>query len=242
KPPHLIPREERDKVVKLKEMYIDIGVTNKDELDEAGVRVGDPIIPRADFVVLSNKKSYLSKAFDDRVGVALMISVLQNLQKEEHPNSVYAAATVLEEVNLGGAKTSADVINPDVALILETGLAGDVPGVKPDESAVKLGIGPAILLYDPRMVPNLKLRDFVLDTARDIDVPVQTQVMLGGTTDGAVIHLHKTGVPTIVIGVPARHIHSHSSIIHREDYDWTVQLIQTLVTRMDEKTVKEFVK
>lgn len=242
KPPHLISREEREKVVKLKDMYIDIGVTSKDELDEVGVRVGDPVIPRADFIILSNEKSYLSKAFDDRVGVALMISVLQNLQEEDHPNTVYAAATVLEEVNLGGANTSTDVINPDVALILETGLAGDVPGVNPDESSVKLGKGPVVLLYDPRMVPNLKLRDFVFDTARDIDVPVQTQVMLGGTTDGAVIHLHKSGVPAIVIGVPARHIHSHSSILHREDYDWTVQLIQSLIRRMDGKTVKEFAK
>ena len=130
KPPHLIPAEERSKVVQKNTMYIDVGATSKEELLECGVQVGDPIIPQTSFEILSGGKTYLAKALDDRVGVALMVSVLQKLQKMNHPNTIYAAATVMEEFNLGGAKTSAAMIKPDVAIVLECGLAGDVPGGK----------------------------------------------------------------------------------------------------------------
>jgi putative aminopeptidase FrvX len=237
RPPHLMDAEERTKIVKKKDMYIDIGAISKDEVVEAGVRVGDPIIPRADFLVMANGKSYLSKAFDDRVGVAITVSALQDLQNIQHPNTVYGAATVTEETTLGGARTSAEVVSPDVAIILESGIAGDVPGVRPDESNVKLGKGVNMLLYDSRMIPNLKLRDLVLEIAKEIEVPIQLSAMDGGATDGGMIHLHKTGVPTVVLGVPSRHIHSHSSIIHRQDYDWSVKLVVEMIKRFDAATV-----
>ena len=239
KPPHLIPAEERSKVIKMDEMYIDIGATSKQELIDAGVRIGDPIIPQASFEILANGKSYLAKALDDRVGVALMITVLEKLQENQHPNTVYAAATVMEEFNLGGAKTSTELIQPDLAIVLESGLAGDVPGLKPEESTFKLGKGPGLLLYDSRMIPNLKLRDLILDIAATKDIPVQTVLMRGGTTDGAAIHLHKTGVPVIVLAVAARHIHSHNAIMYRDDYDLTIDLLTSIICELDEKTVSQ---
>lgn len=241
KPPHLLTQEERAKVVNKKDMYIDIGVSSADEVAAAGVRVGDPVIPRADFVALAGGKTYLSKAFDDRVGVALMVSALQALQTVEHPNTIFAAATVMEEVGLRGATTSVRVVNPDVAIVLESDIAGDVPGVKPEESSVKLGGGPTMLLYDARMIPNLKLRDLLLDTANEIGIHVQMSAIEGGATDGAAIHLHETGVPTVVLGVAARHIHSHSSILHRDDYDQAVKLLVTLLTRLDSATVSNLI-
>ena len=131
KPPHLLATDEREKVVKRKDMYIDIGATSKDGVDSAGVQLGDPIIPRADFVVLAGGETYLSKAFDDRVGTALVISVLDGLQAKPHPNTVYGVATVMEEVGLRGATTSVRAVDPDVAFILESDIAGDVPGIKP---------------------------------------------------------------------------------------------------------------
>jgi putative aminopeptidase FrvX len=237
KPPHLLPADERNKVVSKKEMYIDIGATSRAEVEAAGVRPGDPVVPRADFVTLANEKSYLSKAFDDRVGTALVISALQSLQGQAHPNTIYGVATVMEEVGIRGATTSVRAVDPDVAIVLESDIAGDVPGIEEEESAVKLGKGPTILLYDARMIPNLKLRDLVLDTAREIGVPVQTSYVEGGATDGGAIHLHDTGVPTVVMGVAARHIHSHSSIIHRDDYDRAVKLLTTLLMRLDTATV-----
>jgi len=240
KPPHMLSPDERRKVVERKTMYIDIGATSAAEVEEAGVRPGDPIVPRADFVELANGKTYLSKAFDDRVGVALMVSALSELKGQPHPNDIFAAATVMEEVGLRGATTSVDLVKPDVAIVLESDIAGDVPGVSAEETLVKLGKGPTILLYDARMIPNLKLRDFVMDTARELDIPLQTSTIEGGATDGAAIHMYRTGVPTVVLAVPARHIHSHSSIIHRDDYDNAVKLLVALLQRLDAEKVSAF--
>ena len=237
KPPHLLPAEEREKVVKRKDMYIDIGASAKEEVEAAGIQLGDPIVPRADFVELAGGMTYLSKAFDDRVGTALVISTMQVLQQKSHPNTVYGVATVMEEVGIRGAMTSVRAVDPDVAIVLESDIAGDVPGIKPDESAIKLGQGPTIVLFDSRMIPNIRFRDLVLETAKQIGVPVQLSAIEGGATDGGVIHLHGIGVPTLVIGVAARHIHSHSSIIHRHDYDNTVKLLSALIDRLDARTV-----
>jgi len=237
KPPHLIPADERNKVVPKKDMYIDIGCTSRGEVEAAGVHPGDSVIPRADFQIMANQKSYLSKAFDDRAGTALMISVLQGLQNQEHPNTVFGVATVMEEVGLRGATTSVRAVDPDVALVLEVDIAGDVPGIKEAESAVKLGKGPTVLIYDTRMVPNLRLRDLIIEIAQEIGVSIQLSAIEGGATDGAAIHLHDTGVPTVVIGIPARHIHSHSSIINRQDYDDAAKLVIATVARLDATTV-----
>jgi endoglucanase len=235
KPPHLLSAEERSKMVPKAEMFIDIGATSKEEVEAAGVRQGDPIIPRADFVELANGKTYMSKAFDDRVGVALMVSTLSELK--DHPNTVYATATVQEEIGLRGAATSVHAVHPDVAIILEVDIAGDVPGIKEEQSAIKLGKGPTTLVYDARMVPNLKLRDLVRDTAEELKIPLQLSYVEGGATDGGEIHKYKTGVPTVVISVPSRHIHSDSSIIHRDDYDNAVKLLVALITGLDADTV-----
>ena len=240
KPPHLLPADERKKVVTKKDMYIDIGAVSQEEVEATGVQPGDAIIPRADFVSLSGGKTYLSKAFDDRVGTALVISALSELKDQTTPNSLFGVATVMEEVGVRGATTSVRAVEPDVAIVLESDIAGDVPGIKPEESSVKMGKGPTVLIYDARMIPNLKLRDLVIDLAKESDIPLQISYVLAGATDGAAIHLHNTGVPTVVIGVPARHIHSHSSIIHRDDYDNAVKLLVALVKRLDEKTVRDF--
>jgi len=149
----------------------------------------------------------------------------------------YAVGTVQEEVGTRGAKTSAFAINPDVGIVLEVDIAGDVPGIKPEESAVKLGGGPTLLVYDARMIPNLKLRDLVIATAEELEIDLQFSAMPGGATDGAQIHLHNEGVPTVVIGVPTRHIHSHNAILCREDYDKALKLIVALVKKLDAETV-----
>jgi len=240
KPPHLLTPEDRSKVVTRKEMYIDVGASSEDEVKELGIQVGDPIVPRADFVSLANGKTYMSKGFDDRVGVALIVSALQELKDKPHPNTIFGAATVMEEVGLRGATTSVEAVQPDVAIILESDIAGDVPGIKPEDSSIKLGGGPTLLVYDARMIPNLKLRNLVLDVAREAGVNMQLSSIEGGATDGGVIHLFKTGVPTVVLAVPARHIHSDSSIIHRKDYDDAVKLLVALISRLDKKQVEEF--
>lgn len=244
KPPHLIDADERDKLLKKKDMFIDVGATSRQDVDEAGVRVGDPIVPQSEFVVLSNQKTYLSKAFDNRIGCAVVIDVLRNFANGHgrHPNELYGVTTVMEEVGLRGATTSVRSVDPHVAIILESDIAGDVPGIKDEECSVKLGAGPSVLVYDARMIPNLKLRDLIIDTADELNISLQFAAIQGGTTDGAAVHLHNTGVPTVVVGVPARHIHSHGAIIHRKDYDDTVRLITSVVSRLDAETVAGLTK
>jgi len=241
KPPHLLSREERMKVVEKKDMYIDIGATKQEEVEEAGIRVGDPIIPVSEFTILTNKKTYLAKAFDDRVGCAMAIAAMKQLGKAGHPNTLFSVATVQEEVGARGAVTSAELIDPDVAIILEVEICGDVPGIKPEESAVKLGGGPTLLAYDALMIPNLKLRDLVIDTAKAEKIPLQVSAMEGGATDGGPIHLHKSGVPTVVLSIPTRHIHSHGGIIHRQDFDHTVDLVSAIIRKLDAATVAELI-
>lgn len=237
KPPHLIPQEERGKTVLRKNMYIDIGASSDKEVEKAGVRVGDPAVPVSRFTKLSTDGSYMAKAFDDRIGCAVVLSALAALKGKPHPNTVCGVATVQEEVGVRGATTSVEAVDPDAAIVLESDISGDVPGITAEESSTKLGGGPSMLIYDARMIPNLKLRDLVADTAKKGKIPLQFNTMEGGATDGGAIHLHKRGVPTVVLGVPTRHIHSHNSIIRRGDFENTVKLLVAVVRRLDGKTV-----
>jgi len=240
KPPHMLEADEEKKVVEKKDMYIDVGACSEDEIREMGVRPGDPIVPVSEFAVMTNPRFYLSKAFDDRAGCALALQALRQLASpasQGHANTVYAVGTVQEEVGSRGAKTSAFAINPDVGIVLEVDIAGDVPGIKPEDTAVKMGGGPSLLVYDARMIPNLKLRDLVIATAEELEIPLQFSAVTGGSTDGAQIHLHNEGVPTVVVGVPSRHIHSHNAILCRDDYDWALRLVVELVKRLDSETV-----
>jgi putative aminopeptidase FrvX len=237
KPPHLLDAKDRKKVVEKKKMYIDVGAGSEEQVRQLGVRPGDPVIPISEFTIMADPKWYLSKAFDNRLGCALAIEALRRSAADGHPNALYAVGTVQEEVGLRGAKTSAHMISPDVALILEVDIAGDVPGIKPEESAVKMGGGPTLLVYDARMIPNLKLRDLVIATAEELDIPLQFSAMSGGATDGGMIHIHNEGVPSVVIGVPTRHIHSHNALMHRDDYDYALDLIVAVVKKLDAETV-----
>lgn len=237
KPPHILTEEERKKLVEKKDMYIDIGACSQEEAEASGVRVGDPIVPVSEFTVLANGKSYLAKAADDRMGCAVVIAVMQRLANENHPNTIYGAATVQEEVGSRGARTSVDVVNPDVAFVIESSIATDIPGMA--DSWTKLAGGPAIGLTEPGMIANLKLRDLVLDVAKRRNIPVQitaeTQMRYG--TDADIIHLYKSGVPTITISPPCRHIHSHTAIFHRDDFDRAVELLASVIKELNSEVV-----
>ena len=232
--PFFMTDEERKQAVEKKDMFIDIGATSEKEVEGAGVRIGDPVVPASEFTALDiPHKTYLAKAFDDRAGNAVCIAAMRELGSTSHPNTVIGAATVQEEVGTRGAATTVESVNPDVAIILEVDIAGDTPGIKPEESAIKFGAGPCLLAYDARMIPNIKLRDMVIDTAKEQGIPIQLSTIEVGATDGSVIHLHKTGVPTVVLSVPTRYLHSHNSMMRRDDFDATVKLAAAVVRRLD---------
>lgn len=242
KSPHLLSDEERKKMVERKDMYIDIGASSAEEADKAGVRIADPILPVSDFTVLANGKTYLSKAFDDRGGCAVLLTVMRRLRDVAHPNTLFAVATVQEEVGLRGARTSVSVVNPDVAIVLEGTAVSDVPGASDDRHQVlRLGRGPIVTFYRGDMIPNHRLRDLLIDTAEMSAIPVQIRAddQVRGGTDGAAIHLHGSGVATIVVSLPVRYVHSHGGIMHRSDLDAEVELLVRLVQRLDQTSVSD---
>ena len=234
KPPHLMSAEERSKLVKKDDMFIDVGAKDKKEAeDKLGIHIGDPIAPVSAFTRLKNRKLLVAKAWDDRVGCGLFIDVLKALHHTECPNTVYGVGTVQEEVGTRGAQTSVELVKPDICLVLESGIAADVPGIKPEETQGKLGGGPLIYVLDGGMIGHRRLRDFVMQTAAEEKIPCQLSLLMGGATDGRPIHLHAAGVPTLFIGVPVRYIHCHAGIIHADDYDQTLALLLAVVKRLD---------
>lgn len=240
KPPHVLSAEERKKMVVKKEMYIDIGAVDKKDAEERmGVTPGVPVVPFTPFTIMANPDFLVGKAWDDRVGCAVMTDVLHRLANIDHSNTVFGVGTVQEEVGCRGAKTSADVIGPHVAIAVDTCIAGDTPGMSEDQASAKLGSGVAVCIYDASLIPHVKLRDFVLETARAANIPYQLEFSEGGGTDGGRIHLHAQGVPSIVLSVPTRYIHSHNGIISRKDYESTVLLILELIKKLDRNKLQE---
>lgn len=224
-PPHLLPRDDRDKLIKRNKMFIDVGAPDKKYATEKmGIRIGDPIVPTEPFRVIGDGKSLLSKAWDNRVGCAILIDVMLALTKVAHPNTVYGVGTTQEEVGTRGAQTAADVVNPDFCIVLDVGLATDMPGVE-GESKVDLGGGPIIYAMDAGTIGHRRLTSFAIDLAEKKKIPHQLSVMEGGSTDARVISLHGRGVPSLVLGIPARYIHSHAGLIHTDDYDASLKFI-----------------
>jgi len=235
KPPHELRDEDRKKVLEIREMYIDVGATSGwDARKRLDIRPGDAIVPDSPFTVMANPSVYMAKAWDNRIGCALAAQTAKVLKGVAHPNTLYAVATVQEEVGLRGAQTSAFKVQPDVAFALDVGIAHDTPGAEGDE---KLGGGPLIVVYDATSIPNRGLLDLVVDTAKKLRIPLQFESVERGGTDAGRIHVTGQGVPTLSMGVPARYIHSHVSMIDRRDFDATVRLLAAVVKRLDKKTV-----
>jgi putative aminopeptidase FrvX len=237
KPPHILPAEARKKPVDIKDMFIDIGASSRDEVLEWGVKPGDMVVPYFEFTVMNNEKMLLAKAWDNRIGCAIAIDVLKNLKGQDHPNVVYGVGTVQEEVGLRGAKTSAAKIQPDIAFGVDVGIAGDTPGISEKEAMSKMGEGPQIILYDASMVSHKGLRDFVTDIADEHNIPYQFDSIAGGGTDSGSIHLTANGVPALSITIATRYIHSHAAMLHRDDYENAVKLITEVIKRLDKETV-----
>ena len=239
KPPHILSPEARKKPVDIKDMFIDIGAANKEEAEEFGVRPGDSVVPYFEFTQMNNEKMLMAKAWDNRIGCAIAIEVLKQLKDENHPNIVYGVGTSQEEVGLRGAKTSAHMIAPDIGFGVDVGIAGDTPGITDKEADSKLGDGPQIILYDASMISHKGVRNLVVETAEEKEIPFQYSSMAGGGTDSGAIHLTKDGVPALSITIATRYIHSHAAILHRDDFENAVKLIVEVIKKLDNEKVKE---
>ncbi|MSQ14788.1 MAG: M42 family peptidase [Dehalococcoidia bacterium] len=236
---HAMTPESRGQVFKRDDMFIDVGAESRQDAEERlGIRPGDPVAPDSRFIQLAGGKLYLAKAWDDRVGLGVMVEVMRALKTGSSPNRVFCVSTVQEEIGLRGAHTSSYKVEPDIGINLESGVAGDYPGISPDEAQERVGKGPSIFLHDSSMLPNLKLRDLFMDVALEMQIPVQFNVLSGYGEDGAEMQRTHGGSPAINIGVPTRYLHSHNGIISREDFDHTVRLLTAVIRRLGQETVR----
>lgn len=237
---HVMKPDERERVFKRDGIFLDVGATSREDAEQRlGIRPGDPVAPESAFAVMAGGELLLGKAWDDRAGVGVLIEVMRALRDQPSPNTVYGVATVQEEVGLRGAGTSANRVAPDVGINLESGVAGDYPGISEDEAQERLGRGPAIFLHDSSMLPNLRLRDFVADVAAETGTELQYNVLTGYGQDGAAMQQAYAGAPAINITVPTRYLHSHNSVISRSDFLGAVRLVAEVVRRLDAATVGE---
>lgn len=237
KAPHAMKEEERKKVPEMDNLFIDIGVLGENSLESTGVRPGDPIVPVSPFTPLANG-ILAAKAWDDRVGCAALVEIAQKLPK--HKSRLYLAGTVQEEVGLRGAKTVAGAVEPDISIAIDVSLSSDAPGDDSD-ALERFGAGAAVLIYDSTMIPNLAFRDFVCETAEAAGIKYHLASLRGGYDSGA-IHVTKTGVPSIALGLPARYIHSHVGVIYEEDYIALVRLLNAVIESLDSAKAAEIIK
>jgi putative aminopeptidase FrvX len=237
---HVLPASQRSRVFPTEEIFLDVGATSRAEVETMGVRPGDGIAPQSEFLVLPNGR-YAAKAWDDRVGLAVMLAAARRMRDENLrvPGRVVWVATTQEEIGLRGAHTSVAMVDPDLGISIEAGVAADYPGMRPTQAQERLGGGPGIFLLDSSMIPNRKLRDFFFRVAEEERIPLQADVLTGYGEDGAEIQRHDTGRPSVNMTVPTRYLHTHTGVIQRSDFDGAVELLIQVLRRLDEATVRE---
>ncbi|MET1180210.1 M42 family metallopeptidase [Peribacillus simplex] len=237
-PPHLLDESQRSKPMDIKNMLIDIGADDKEDVKRIGIKPGQQIVPICPFTPMANEKKILAKAWDNRYGCGLAIELLKDLKGETLPNILYSGATVQEEVGLRGAQTAAHMIKPDLFFALDASPANDMSGSKNEFG--QLGKGALLRIFDRSMVTHRGMREFILDTAESNEIPYQYFVSQGGT-DAGQVHIANEGIPSGVIGICSRYIHTHASMIHIDDYAAARELIGKLVRSCDKTTFETLI-
>jgi endoglucanase len=234
------PDIDEEKLISREDMWIDIGVENRAEAEALGIQPGDPITHESKFALMANRKFLLGKAWDDRIGLGVIIGVLKNLAGAKHPNTVFGAGAVQEEITLSGAKTVVEAVKPDIAITLDIDVTSDLPAYTSEDYAQPvLGKGVVIILHTSEMLPHVKLRQWVQSVADELKIPYQFMLEEGGGTDAGPIHKWNLGVPTLDLVISQRYYHSANGIIHRDDYESAVCLITEAVKRLDKNVLDE---
>ncbi len=240
KPPHIMKKEEADKVIPMKELFIDIGASSREEAEKLGVGVGSVAVIERDIARLGNGDIVTARAFDDKVGLAVMIETMKTLTDTEV--SVYAVATVQEEVGLKGARVAAHAISPHIGIALDVTVASDVHGVPEEQQITRIGAGPAIKIMDGRSgtghIAHPQIRKMLIETAEKHNIPYQLEVLPGGTTDAAAIQLTKDGVPTGTISIPTRYIHSPVELLNLNDAVNATKLLKHFIEELKDEILK----
>ena len=232
------PGMEDKEFPKIEDLALDIGCKSEEEARELGVRVGDFIVPKGHFEALGKDGKYLvNKAWDNRIGCAVALRVMENLKKTGHRNIFIGAGTVQEEVGTRGAATLAEAVKPDIAFSVDIGTADDVCGGKKEEAS--LGKGPELTFMDNMTISNRKLIRFAVEVAEECGIPYQTSIMKRGGTDASKFQFANAGTPVLLVNIPCRYAHTPTTMIHYDDYVNAIKLMTEIVLRLDEKKVKE---
>ena len=233
KPPHVMKPDEAKQVPEIKDMFVDVGARSREEAEKLGITVGSLIVPDRTAEKLGNPDLVTGKAFDDRVGLAVMIHAFRDAEGFEP--SLYAVATVQEEVGLKGARTAAYSVAPDVALALDVTVAADVPGTSEADRVTEVGKGPAIKVMDGRggsgLITHPEVKKLLIRAAKEEGIPYQLEILPGGTTDATVIALNREGVPAGTVSIPTRYIHSPVEVLSLEDSVNAVKLVNAFLVR-----------
>jgi putative aminopeptidase FrvX len=240
KPPHYMSEAERKALPEISVMVIDIGASNDREVrEEYRISVGAPVVPDAAFEYQADHDIMIGKAFDNRLGCAALVSTLEELAGEDLGVAVTGAFASQEEMGLRGATVTAQVVKPDIAISFE-GCPADDTVVESYAVQTALKKGPMLRHIDARMITNPRFQRFALDTAAQKGIPVQEGVRTGGSTNGGVIHLSGKAVPAIVIGIPARYIHTHYGIASYVDFENSVKLACAVIRALNASIIRGF--
>lgn len=222
------PLDDPSKSPSIEQLYIDLGATSR---ADCPVRVGDLGVFDRPFTDLGNRM--ISKAMDDRIGAAVLIEALHQLDSSSQasPHELYFVFSVQEEVGLRGATTAAFGIDPDLGLALDVTGTGDTPRRTSRRMAVSLGKGPAIKVRDGGMLSDPRVVDWMVRTAEKAHFPYQLEVLEGGTTDARAIQLTRAGVPAGCLSIPCRYIHSPSEMVDTRDVENAVRLLVELIRK-----------
>jgi glutamyl aminopeptidase len=236
-PPH-INRDSSEKPSNptFEDLLLDIGADSKEHALELGVRLGQQVVPVNQFYATEDGKKIVAKAWDDRWGCGMALELMEDLKTMDHPNIVYAGATVQEEVGLRGATTATQMINPDVFIALDCSPVGDFLDKNHPRAFGALGKGFLLRFYDPRTIMHRGLKEFFIELAEKNDIPYQYFLSMGGTDAGAAQLAH-SGVVATTIGLPTRYIHSTAAMISIDDHEAAKKMLRKVIEALDQETV-----
>lgn len=235
KPPHLMREDERNKPVKLEDLFIDIGAKNRGDAENLGIEIGTTATIDRQFISLANGV-VTSKALDDRIGVVLLTEILKRLSEYKIDANIYAVGTVQEEVGLKGAKTCTFGLAPSLALALDITSSGDYPGVSKIDSSLEIGKGPVITIADKAgrgLIAHPQVLKWLKETTAENKIPYQLSVVSGGTTDATSIYLTKEGIPTGRVSIATRYAHSPVEVLDISDVEACISLIVKAIENVD---------
>ena len=227
-PPHITADTDRTKAFPLPDLFLDVGATSKEDAASMGVEVGCPVVPGGRFERIGDDL-VMGKAFDDRVGCAVGVSVLDALQGQDLDTTLVVTFVTSEEVGLRGARAVADQVLPSVAIALEGTTAVDVPGVSGAKKLASMGRGPAITIADSGIIASAVVNRKIQAIADAASIPFQMKLPGGGGTDAAAYQPAGQGVLVGVMAVPVRYIHAPLSMLRPSDVDATIRLATAFV-------------